>query len=116
MLREANGLPNQVLGVAFRRLPPKLVDRIAFATRSLLIGDLSEFGLPKPDHKIYETHPIVNSQLVYHVGHGDIQPVPDVARFERKAVVLPKPFEELDGMRRGEGTTIPIAASTQPKI
>jgi hypothetical protein len=54
----------------------------------LTVGDLTRFGLPKPDHKVYETHPIANSQLVYYVGHGDITPVPDVARFERTSVVL----------------------------
>jgi cation diffusion facilitator CzcD-associated flavoprotein CzcO len=52
------------------------------------VGDLTRFGLPKPDHRLYETHPIVNSQLVYYLGHGAIRPVPDVARFERNGVVL----------------------------
>ena len=52
------------------------------------VGDLTRFGLPRPDHRLYETHPIVNSQLVYHVGHGDLQPVGEVARFERYSVVL----------------------------
>ena len=45
------------------------------------VGDLTRFGLPEPDHKVYETHPIANSQLVYYLGHGAITPVPDVARF-----------------------------------
>ncbi|HEX6499274.1 MAG TPA: NAD(P)-binding domain-containing protein [Micromonosporaceae bacterium] len=52
------------------------------------VGDLTRFGLPRPDHKVYETHPIVNSQLVYYVGHGRITPVPDVERFERSKVVF----------------------------
>src|SRR5262249_51456052 len=41
-----------------------------------------------PDHKLLETHPIVNSQLTYHIGHGSITPVPDIARFTRDAVEL----------------------------
>jgi len=52
------------------------------------VGDLTRFGLPKPDHKVFETHPIANSQLVYHVGHGGIVPVPDVERFERNQVIF----------------------------
>ena len=28
------------------------------------VGDLTRFGLPAPDHQLYETHPIVNSQLL----------------------------------------------------
>jgi thioredoxin reductase len=54
----------------------------------LTVGDLTRYGLPKPDHKVYETHPIANSQLVYYVGHGAIKPVPDVSRFGRHSVEL----------------------------
>jgi thioredoxin reductase len=50
------------------------------------VGDHTRWGLPKPDHKLYETHPVVNSQLMYHLGHGTIRPVPDVARFTRDGV------------------------------
>src|SRR5690606_13106596 len=39
-------------------------------------------------HRVYETHPIVNSQLIYYLGHGRVRPVPDVARFHRDAVEL----------------------------
>ncbi len=43
------------------------------------IGQPEEFGLPKPDHRLFETHPIINSQLLYYVGHGRIAPKPEVA-------------------------------------
>jgi hypothetical protein len=42
--------------------------------------------LRKPDHEFFETHPIVNQQLVYYVGHGDIQPKPDIDRFDGSTV------------------------------
>jgi hypothetical protein len=45
-----------------------------------VLGDPQRIGLPKPDHKLLETHPIVNSQMLYHVGHGDIMPKLDVAK------------------------------------
>jgi thioredoxin reductase len=70
------------------RLPLWLRQWIFHRTLRLTVGDLTRFGLPKPDHKVYETHPIANSQLVYYVGHGAITPVPDVARFSRYAVEL----------------------------
>jgi thioredoxin reductase len=54
----------------------------------LTVGDLTRFGLPRPDHKIYETHPISNSQLIYYVGHGAITPVPEIARFRGYSVEL----------------------------
>lgn len=54
----------------------------------LAVGDVTRFGLPAPDHRPYESHPVVNSQLVYHLGHGQISPVPDIARFDGRAVEL----------------------------
>jgi cation diffusion facilitator CzcD-associated flavoprotein CzcO len=70
------------------RLPLRLRQWLFHRTLRLTVGDLTRFGLPKPDHKIYETHPIVNSQLIYYLGHGRITPVPDVARFTRNGVEL----------------------------
>jgi hypothetical protein len=74
--------------VAAWRLPLRLRQWLFHRTLKMTVGDLTRFGLPKPDHKVYETHPIANSQLVYYVGHGGIAPVPDVARFHRTAVEL----------------------------
>jgi NADPH-dependent 2,4-dienoyl-CoA reductase/sulfur reductase-like enzyme len=70
------------------RLPLRVRQWLAHRALRLTVGDLTRFGLPAPDHKVYETHPIVNSQLVYYVGHGAITPVPDVARFKSRAVIL----------------------------
>ncbi|MEQ8785333.1 MAG: NAD(P)-binding domain-containing protein [Pirellulaceae bacterium] len=36
-------------------------------------GRPQRYGLPAPDHKLFETHPIVNSQLLYWAGHGDLR-------------------------------------------
>jgi thioredoxin reductase len=69
-------------------LPLALRQWMLHRTLKLTVGDVTRFGLPKPDHKILETHPIVNSQLLYHVGHGGVVPVPDVKRFEYNRVVF----------------------------
>jgi hypothetical protein len=34
--------------------------------------------VPKADHKLFESHPILNSQLHHHVGHGRLQLRPDI--------------------------------------
>jgi len=39
---------------------------------NIMIGKPTRFGFPKPDHKLYESHPIVNSLILHHIGHGDI--------------------------------------------
>jgi hypothetical protein len=70
------------------RIPLRLRQWLFHRMLRLTVGDVTRFGLPKPDHKVYETHPIVNSQLVYYIGHGGVTPVRDVARFERHRVVF----------------------------
>jgi cation diffusion facilitator CzcD-associated flavoprotein CzcO len=70
------------------RLPLRLRQWLYHRLLRLTVGDLTRFGLPRPDHRVYETHPIANSQLVYHVGHGAITPVPDIARFTARGVEL----------------------------
>lgn len=48
--------------------------------------DGTDYGLPAPDHPIDGAHPIMNSQILYHIGHGDILPKGDVARLEGPTV------------------------------
>ena len=55
-------------------------------THRLLVGPSSRSRLPKPDHALFETHPVVNTLLPYYVGQGDIAPKPDIARFDDRAV------------------------------
>jgi cation diffusion facilitator CzcD-associated flavoprotein CzcO len=44
----------------------------------LVLGPAWRTGVPKADHKLFESHPILNSQLHHHVGHGRLQLRPDV--------------------------------------
>ena len=68
---------------------PLPLRRVLFATSlKLTVGDFAKYGLKRPDHKFFETHPIVNQQLVYYVGQGDIAPVDDVARFDAVGKVV----------------------------
>ena len=70
------------------RLPLRLRQRAIAAVVRTVVGDLTRYGLPRPDHRPFETHAIINSQLVYHLGHGSITPKPDVARFDGDRVVF----------------------------
>ena len=48
--------------------------------------DGADYGLRKPDHPLDGAHPIMNSQILYHIGHGDIQPKDDVDHFDTNTV------------------------------
>ena len=68
---------------------PLAVRRMLFRlTIGLTVGDLRRFGIAAPDHDFFQTHPIVNQQLPYYVGHGDILPKPDVRRFDGDTVTF----------------------------
>jgi hypothetical protein len=86
----AMGRPaDQVSDLIFSlRLPLRATQAIFAATAKLVVGKYERFGLPTPDHRFLETHPIVNQQLLYYVGHGAIQPVADIDHFETDAVVF----------------------------
>ncbi|MGC1852568.1 MAG: NAD(P)-binding domain-containing protein [Solirubrobacterales bacterium] len=54
-----------------------------FMTRLLkmTVGEMTDYGLPKPDHKLLEAHPTVSSELLPRIGHGDIAVKPNIDRF-----------------------------------
>ena len=45
----------------------------------LILGRPERWGLPRPDHRLFESHPIINSQMLYYAAHGRIQAKPDIA-------------------------------------
>ncbi|MCO4745964.1 MAG: NAD(P)-binding domain-containing protein [Proteobacteria bacterium] len=68
------------------KLPFWLEKRIFKLLVKGLVGDLTRYGLPKPDHALLESHPIMNTQVLHHLGHGDLAYRPDVARFDGNTV------------------------------
>jgi cation diffusion facilitator CzcD-associated flavoprotein CzcO len=45
-------------------------------------------GLPRPDHRLWETHPVINGDLCRRIDAGSVRLQGDVARFDGKAVVF----------------------------
>lgn len=82
------GQPSDQVGDRMLRLgmPLWLRRLIARLSYRVLVGRPEKLGLPKPDHALFETHPVVNTLLPYYVGQGDVTPKPDVARFDGKTV------------------------------
>lgn len=79
------GKPADTLGGKLK-LPPWLKQKIDSTVLRWFTGDPVRFGLPKPDYKMYESHPVVNSLVLHHMGHGDIGVKADVARFDGHTV------------------------------
>jgi cation diffusion facilitator CzcD-associated flavoprotein CzcO len=91
------------------RLPVRVRQWALHRTLKLLMGDQRRFGLPRPDHRLYETHPVVNSLLLHYLGHGRVTAVPDVARFHHHAV-------ELVNGARLEPDLVVLATGYEPRI
>jgi len=86
-------LPKHVFGQptdAFFHTGPQIPNTLAPSMLKvllrILVGDVRKFGLPKPDHPPLSTHPIMNTQLLHHLGHGNISAKPDVAELRGKKV------------------------------
>ncbi|WP_270366036.1 flavin-containing monooxygenase [Microbacterium algeriense] len=79
------GRPSDTLNQG-RPLPPRLKQAVDSRVLRAFTGDPVRFGFPKPDHRIYESHPIVNTLVLHHLGQGDLRIRPDVERFDGAAV------------------------------
>jgi hypothetical protein len=63
------------------------------AMTRIIIGRYEDYGLPRPDHQLYEHHPTINSELLYALRHGKIFPKPDIKQYSGNTV------EFVDGTR-----------------
>jgi hypothetical protein len=52
----------------------------------IVVGDYESYGLMKPDHKIFEHHPTINTEVLHYLKHGRIIPHPEVKRFDGRVV------------------------------
>ena len=81
------GQPADVFSHAGPSLPRWLEERVfGFLLNRILVGDLTTLGLQKPDHPILRSHPILNTQILHHLGHGDIAARRDVQRLDGHTV------------------------------
>ena len=89
MRRGAYVMPKYLNGKPTDEAASKLADAGCRCRAALLLGamlgltsgDMTAYGLPKPDHKLLEAHPTVSAELLSRLGHGDIAVKPNIDRF-----------------------------------
>ncbi|MEU1037245.1 NAD(P)/FAD-dependent oxidoreductase [Streptomyces sp. NPDC005907] len=91
--RSTAGWAAQFTGILVRRLPVRLVDRLAVPVARVSVPDLSAQGLPRPDRGLYSrvregAIPVQDVGLVDAVRQGRVEIVAAVERFEDGKVVL----------------------------
>ncbi|WP_425508094.1 flavin-containing monooxygenase [Streptomyces bathyalis] len=91
--RSTLGWPAQANGILCRRLPTRLVDRLAARMAKIAIPDLSSRGLPRPDTGLYTRArqgaiPVQDVGLIAAVRKGKVEPVAAVESFDGEKVRL----------------------------
>ncbi|WP_055534415.1 flavin-containing monooxygenase [Streptomyces graminilatus] len=91
--RSTAGWAAQFTGIAVRRLPVRLVDRLAGPMARLSVPDLSAHGLPRPDTGLYSrvkagSLPVQDVGLIDAVRKGRVEIVAAVEGFEDGKVAL----------------------------
>jgi dimethylaniline monooxygenase (N-oxide forming) len=89
MRRGAYVLPKYMNGKPTDEAASPLLTRFPLSVQRFFIGrmlgltagDMTAYGLPKPDHKLLEAHPTVSAELLSRLGHGDIEVKPNIDRF-----------------------------------
>ncbi|PQZ56906.1 MULTISPECIES: NAD(P)/FAD-dependent oxidoreductase [unclassified Microbacterium] len=79
------GKPSDTLNQG-RPLPARIKQAVDSRVLRAFTGDPVRFGFPKPDYRIYESHPIVNTMILNHLGQGDLRIRPDIDRFDGATV------------------------------
>jgi cation diffusion facilitator CzcD-associated flavoprotein CzcO len=66
------GVPADVFAEGGPTLPAWVQQRVFGRMLRVLYGRPEKLGLQKPDHKLFETHPLLNSNLPLSIQHGDV--------------------------------------------
>jgi len=94
MRRGAHVIPKYLAGKPTDEAGSPLASRLPLAAQRFMYrralkvaaGEMTDYGLPEPDHKLLEAHPTISSDLLPRIGHGDITIKPNIESFERDSV------------------------------
>lgn len=96
MRRGAWIVPKYIGSTPTDRLTTGILTRTPIALQALglnlmlrmTVGKPTDYGLPKPDHKLLHAHPTVSQELYGRLGHGAIEVKPNIERLDGDSVVF----------------------------
>jgi cation diffusion facilitator CzcD-associated flavoprotein CzcO len=115
LLRAQGPLPGDLPALAMLRLPPRIADAQTKLVRRLALGDLAEYGLPRPEEGVFarlrrdgKTPAIVDKEMIDAIKQGLIKIEPAVealestgARLAGGSRIRPDAIIAATGYRRG---------------
>ncbi|MET0866276.1 MAG: NAD(P)-binding domain-containing protein [Nakamurella sp.] len=72
------GVPSDVFADSGPQLPTWVQQRLFGTLLNVLYGKPEKLGLQRPEHKLFETHPVLNSNLFLSLQHGDVTAKPGI--------------------------------------
>ena len=102
-------------------LPPWMPSKVgrALARKKIrkTIGNMEDYGLPKPDHRPLDAHPSVSGEFLTRVGCGDITPKGAIARLDGDGVVFTDGSrEQVDAIVWATGYNVTFPFFRQPEL
>jgi len=96
-------------------MPRKLGLNLARKAIKKAIGNMEDYGLPKPDHEPLEAHPSVSGEFLTRAGCGDIKFKPNIKAFEGTNVRFEdESVERIDAIIYATGYKISFPFFTDP--
>jgi hypothetical protein len=84
-------LPKSFLGIPLAEwdrpwMPVPMQRQVVKLAARATFGSYERYGLEHPDHRPFDKHPTVNSQLLYFLRHGRVRPRRDIVRLDGSTV------------------------------
>ncbi len=79
------GKPADIVGGKIN-LPRKVDLKVKKRILKMFTGDPVKYGFPKPNYELFESHPVVNSLIIHHLGHGDLDIMKDIDHIDESTV------------------------------
>ncbi len=98
-------------------MPAKLGRALARKKIKKSVGNMEDYGLPKPDHQPLDAHPSVSGEFLTRVGCGDILPKGGLERLDGDGVVFADGTrEEVDAIVWATGYNVTFPFFEQPEL
>ena len=116
MPKYIDGIPSDKVAMPVW-MPARLGRKLARKKIKKLVGNMEDFGLPKPDHEPLDGHPSVSGEFLLRVGSGDIIPKGAIERLDGDGVVFTDGTrEQLDAIIWATGYKVSFPFLKQPEL
>lgn len=68
------GKPTDTFNGTMTRIPKFLRKPLIYLSLRLQVGDYRDYGLEHPDYPVTSCHPVLNTELLYKLRHGNVHP------------------------------------------